>query len=189
PQMVFPHYMTRANAASPDTVYQSGSAVVLSPTDSMIYYWKSNSKWPMCYLTGWVSATQDLIEGNKSYTSEGNLTTIEVWNLTIPANPKTLKAMTWNTRPARVSLLGTVNFTSVETQHSTWELDGQELRAPTPRLPCLGDTEIAVEIACATCRLKFNQVFSLPPLGTCPRPITAVLRFISLTGFELIQLG
>ncbi|KAJ7239927.1 hypothetical protein C8J57DRAFT_1526551 [Mycena rebaudengoi] len=138
PQMVFPRYMTRANSASPDTVYQSGSAVVLSPADSMIYYWKSNSKWPMCYLAGWVSATHDLIEGNKSYPSEGDLATIEVWNLTIPANPKTLKAMTWNTRPARVSLLGTVNFTSVETQRSVRELDGQELRAPTPRFPCLG---------------------------------------------------
>jgi hypothetical protein len=70
----------------------------------------------MCYLTGWVSAAEDLIAGHKSYISEGNVTSIEIWNLTSPENSKTLKTISWNTRQTRVTLLGTVNFTSVETQ-------------------------------------------------------------------------
>ncbi|KAJ7189034.1 hypothetical protein C8R46DRAFT_1244423 [Mycena filopes] len=170
--MIFPRYMTRVNAAAPDTVYQTGSSIVLSPSDSMIYHWRAKSVWPMCYITGWVSAPDDLIAGHKSYTSEGDVTAIEIWNVTTPADPKTLKTLSWSTRPARVSLLGTVNFTSVEDQHHTLELDGQELRTPTPRFECLGTTEITVEVVCTACRLTFTQILSDPPLG-----------------FELIQLG
>ncbi|KAJ7084135.1 hypothetical protein C8R44DRAFT_651625, partial [Mycena epipterygia] len=167
PRMIFPRYMTRVNAAEPDTIYYSGASVVLSPTDSMIYHWRLRSTWPMCYLTGRVSAAEDLIAGHKSYSSEGNVAAIEIWNLTSPKDSKTLKSISWNTRPARVSLLGTVNFTSVETQRGVEDLDGQELRAPTPRFGCLGDTEITVEVACTACRLEFDQIFSDPPLGEC----------------------
>ncbi|KAJ7217286.1 hypothetical protein GGX14DRAFT_561805 [Mycena pura] len=172
PWMLFPGSMTRVNAAEPDMIYYSGASVVLSPTDSMIYHWRLNSTWPMCYITAWVSAAEDLIAAHKSYSSEGNVTAIEIWNLTSPDDSKTLKSMSWNTRPARVSLLGTVNFTSVKTQRGVEDLIGQELRAPTPRFGCLGDTKITVEVACTACRLEFDQIFSTPALG-----------------FELMQLG
>ncbi|KAJ7741291.1 hypothetical protein B0H16DRAFT_1565250 [Mycena metata] len=165
PRMVFPMFIVRANAAAPDTVYQSGPSVVLSQSDSMIYHWRTNSSWPKCYLAGWVSASKDLIAGHKSYTSEGDMTAIEMWNLSTPANPQVLKTMSWNTRPQRLSLLGTVNFTSRETQARLGYLDAQEIKAPTPRVDCLGDTEITVEVVCKGCRLEFEQVFSMPPLG------------------------
>ncbi|KAJ7625239.1 hypothetical protein DFH06DRAFT_1481296 [Mycena polygramma] len=122
PRMVFPKFIVRANAAQPDTAYESGSSVVLSPTDSMIYYWRSNSSWPKCYLT---------------------------------------VGMSWK----RLSLLGTVNFTTRETQNWLGYLDGQEIKEPTPRFDCLGDTEITVELVCRSCRLEFDQVFSMPPLA------------------------
>ncbi|KAJ7832968.1 hypothetical protein B0H13DRAFT_2370701 [Mycena leptocephala] len=73
PEMIFPMYITRVNADSPDTVYNSSTSVVLSSTDSMIYHWRTISKWPMCYITGWVSPSKDLIAGHKSYISEGTL--------------------------------------------------------------------------------------------------------------------
>ncbi|KAJ7476170.1 hypothetical protein FB451DRAFT_1088228 [Mycena latifolia] len=165
PRMVFPKYIVRANSAAPDEVYESGSSVVLGPTDSMIYHWRANSSWPQCYLTGWVSAAEELIAGHKSYMSEGDVTAIEIWNLSTPADRKALKTMSWNTRPARESLLGTVNFTSRATQSRLGYLDAQELKAPTPRFDCLGDTEITVEVVCPACRLEFEQVFSMPPLG------------------------
>ncbi|KAF7358196.1 hypothetical protein MVEN_00868100 [Mycena venus] len=110
PLMIFPRYMTRVNAAEPDTIYYAGASVVLSPTDSMIYHWRLSSTWPMCYLTGWVSAAEDLIAGHKSYSSEGNVTAIEIWNLTSPEDSRTLKSISWNTRPARVSLPGHGQF-------------------------------------------------------------------------------
>ncbi|KAJ7613289.1 hypothetical protein DFH06DRAFT_1109294 [Mycena polygramma] len=167
PRMIFPSYFTRANAAAPATVYLAGSSVVLSPTDSMIYHWRSKSRFfPLCYLTAWVSPTEDLIRGSKSYKSDGDITSIEIWNVTTPSNPKTLKTMSWNTRPQRVSLLGTVNFTSVETQRRDLELDGQQLRAPTPRFNCPGVTEITVEVVCSACYLEFEQVICKP--YTCP---------------------
>ncbi|KAJ7642965.1 hypothetical protein DFH06DRAFT_1333754 [Mycena polygramma] len=167
PKMIFPMYMTRANAASPDTVYTSGSSVVLSPTDSMIYHWKNNRRWPgKCYLAAWVSAFDDLVTAGKTYyRSEGDVTAIQIWNLTTPTDRRTLKTMSWNTRPQRVSLLGTVNFTGVDIQRSTGELVGRELRDPTPRFYCNEDTQITVEIVCTTCSLEFEQVFSTPALG------------------------
>ncbi|KAJ7452974.1 hypothetical protein B0H11DRAFT_2072117 [Mycena galericulata] len=172
PDMVFPKYMTRVNSAAPDTVYDSGSSIVLSPTDSMIYHWRAKSSWPMCYITAWVSPADDLIAGHKSYTSEGDVTSIQIWNLSTPDNPKTLKTLSWSSRPPRESLLGTVNFTGLDIQRSDSDLDGQELRAPTPRFSCLGIKEITVEVACTGCHLEFYQIFSDPALG-----------------FELMQLG
>ncbi|KAJ7486202.1 hypothetical protein B0H11DRAFT_2017345 [Mycena galericulata] len=166
PRMVFPTFMVRANAAAPDVVYESGSSVILSPNDSMIYHWRTNSSWPKCYLTGWVSSPEELMAGHKTgYTSEGDITAIEIWNLSAPADRNTLKTMSWNTRPERLSLLGTVNFTSRAAQNRLGCLDAQEIKAPTPRFDCLGDTEITVELACVGCRLEFDQVFSMPPLG------------------------
>lgn len=165
PRMVFPMFIARANAAAPDEVYESGSSVVLSPTDSMIYHWRTNSSWPKCYLTAWVSPAEELDAGHKSYKSGGDVTALEIWNLSSPADRNSLKTMSWNTRPGRVSLLGTVNFTSRSTQNRLGYLDAQELKAPTPRFDCPGDTEITVEVVCASCRLEFEQVFSMPPLG------------------------
>ncbi|KAF8214934.1 hypothetical protein K438DRAFT_1954939 [Mycena galopus ATCC 62051] len=165
PRMVFPMFIVRANAAAPDQVYESGSSVVLSETDSMIYHWRANSSWPKCYLTAWVSSSEELIAGHKSYTSDGDVTALEIWNLSTPANRNSLETMSWNMRPVRLSLLGSVNFTSRETQNQLGHLDGQEIRAPTPRFDCLGVTEITVEVVCKTCRLEFDQVFSMPPLG------------------------
>ncbi|KAJ7122690.1 hypothetical protein C8R43DRAFT_933173 [Mycena crocata] len=165
PQMVFPKYIVRANAAFPNKIYESGSSVVLSATDSMIYHWRTKSKWPTCYIAGWVSPSAELVAGNKSYTSEGDVTSIQIWNLTAPANRDMLKIMSWNTRPARLSLLGTVNFTSIEIQRRIVDLDGHELRPPAPRFDCLGVTEMTVEVVCTTCRLEFQQVFSDPALG------------------------
>ncbi|KAJ7851631.1 hypothetical protein B0H14DRAFT_3660427 [Mycena olivaceomarginata] len=165
PRMVFPMFIARANAAAPDELYKSGASVVLSPTDSMVYHWRTNSTWPKCYLTAWVSSPEELSAGHKSYTSDGDVTALEIWNLSTPENRKSLETMSWNARPARVSLLGTVNFTSREAQKRLGYLDAQEISAPTPRFDCLGDTEITVEVVCKACRLEFDQVFSMPPLG------------------------
>jgi hypothetical protein len=90
--------------------------------DSMIYHWNSNSSWPRCYISDWVSPVADLIAGNKSYAVEGDVTAIEI--CTTPENRKTLKTMSWYTRPAHISLLGTVNFSSLERQRKHWQLDG-----------------------------------------------------------------
>jgi hypothetical protein len=127
--------------------------------------------------------------GNKSYSSDGDLTAIEIWNLTAPADPDTLKTMSWNTRPKRVSLLGTVNFTSIETQRRDLELDGQELRAPTPRFHCLGNMQITVEVVCTTCRLEFDQVFSNPPLGSYIATVIALSINLALQDLNLCSWG
>lgn len=132
----------------------------------MIYHWRTNSSWPKCYLTGWVSSSEELLAGHKSYTADGDVKAIQIWNLSVPADRNGLRTMSWNTRPARVSLLGTVNFTSRAAQSRLGYLDAQEIKAPTPRFDCLGDTEITVEVACTACRLEFDQVFSMPPLGS-----------------------
>jgi hypothetical protein len=141
-----------------------------------------------------VSSSEDLIAAQKSgYTSDGDTTALEVWNLSTPADRKSLKTMSWNTRPARVSLLGTLNFTSRETQKRLGYLDAQEIKEPTPRFDCLGDTEITVEVVCKACRLEFDQVFSMPPLGSYRSAVNLHsdinFRYGIATGFELMQLA
>ncbi|KAJ6474218.1 hypothetical protein C8R45DRAFT_1103199 [Mycena sanguinolenta] len=172
PKKIFPTYITRVNAASPDTVYDSGPSVVLSPTvspnhlppldnqvffgkDSMIYHWRIRSEWQICYIAGWVSPSKDLVAGHKSYISEGDVTSIQIWNVFAPEDRTALKALSWNARPVRESLLGTVNFTSIDTQG---RLEGQQLRAPTPRFKCFGDTEITVEVVSSDPALGFELI-------------------------------
>ncbi|KAF7298790.1 hypothetical protein MIND_00826600 [Mycena indigotica] len=172
PQMVFPALFIRVSAEEPNKFYRPSSSVVLSQTDSMIYRWKTKSNWPTCYLTGWVSPRAELSAGNKSYSARGDMTAIQVWLVEATRSPNldlSKSGVSWNTKPHRISLLGTLNFTSHADQEGRSYLDGQELKPPTPRFPCLGQTEITVELAfgddCVGCRLQFEQVFSMPPLG------------------------
>jgi len=172
PKMKFPLYMVRTSAVEPDRVYQTSKAVVLSSSDSMFYHWKTKSAWRRCYIAGWVSPPDRLVAGGKSYSAEGDVTAIEIWNVSAPADRRSLKSMSWNTRPQRLSLMGTVNFTSQLDQKRYRKLTGQQLKLPTPLFNCKGDVDLTVEVTCSACRLEFDQIFSDPPLG-----------------FELIELG
>jgi hypothetical protein len=128
----------------------------------MFYNWKVKSAWSKCYITAWVSSPEQLIASGKHYTVEGDVTAIEVWNV---SSRNSLEEMTWNTRPRRLSLMGTVNFTTHDVQNQDSSLDGQELKQPTPIFNCSGMVGLTVEIACTSCRLQFDQIFSDPPLG------------------------
>lgn len=131
----------------------------------MFYRWSADHPpKTMCYILAAVPSASDLKDGNKSYLAEGDVGAIEIWNVT--RHPSSFHSINWNTRPERVALLGTVNFTeTVDTLDSAVETDGKELRAPTPRFDCSGEFDLAVEIACKDCLLEFEQVFSSPPLG------------------------
>ena len=128
----------------------------------MFYHWTLKSTWSKCYIAAWVSSPEKLIESGKHYAAEGDVTAIEVWNVS-SRNP--LKEMTWNTRPRRLSLMGTVNFTTHDIQRQDPNLEGQELKRPTPLFNCSGRMDLTVEIACTSCRLQFDQIFSDPALG------------------------
>jgi hypothetical protein len=159
PQMIFPRVIVRANALEPNRMYHSGTSVLLSPSDSMIYYWKIKGTRLKCYISAWVSLSDKLIAANKSYIAEGDVTAIEIWKVSTPTDPNSLKTMSWNTRPERLSLMGTVNFTSQVGD------DGQELKWPTPLFDCSGTVNLTIEIVCMSCSLQFDQIFSSPALG------------------------
>lgn len=131
----------------------------------MFYHWNFNTTWPRCYISGWVSPFKRLVAANKSLIAEGDVSTIEIWNVTSQTDPELLTTMSWNTRPDRLSLMGTVNFTSREIQNQIEVLAGQELKMPTPLFDCSGEVHLTVEIACKSCRLQFDQIFTDPPLG------------------------
>ncbi|KIM73564.1 hypothetical protein PILCRDRAFT_15143 [Piloderma croceum F 1598] len=150
PEVIFPGVMVRVNAAEPDRMYQHGSSVFLSPSDSMIYHWRIGRSWPRCYINPWVPSPDELVQGSKSYAAEGDVTAIEIWKLSNP-DPESLRMMSWNTRPERISLMGTVNFTSRYIQNKVHELDGQQLRWPTPLFSCSGRPNITIEIVCTSC--------------------------------------
>lgn len=121
----------------------------------MIYHWKAKpGKWPRCYITACVATPDQLAAGNKSYTTEGDIMAIEIWNVSTPQDSASLKTLSWNTRPGRLSLLGTVNFTSHYAQSQVPALHGQELRWPTALFNCSDMVNMAVEITLRV--LSFN---------------------------------
>lgn len=128
----------------------------------MFFQWDIGSRpFDLCYIAAVVPRPEKLAQ--KSYTLSGDVSAIEIWNVTNP-NPNTrLRAISWNTRPERLSLLGTVNFTYDK------PMDGWQLKSPTPRFDC-PDGMYTIEVACKDCRLEFTQVFSMPALGRYTHP-------------------
>lgn len=165
PMMIFPNYIIRANKAMPDGVYERGPHVVLSDNDTMFYQWHMrDSKYKTCYIDAVVPPSEELRAANKSYTSSGSLAAIQVWNVTTPTGR--LTNLTWNTRPERLTLLGTVAFYPDEERREMLELmDGWQLFPPTPRFAC-GENRIETfEIVCKGCTLEFDQIFEPTPLA------------------------
>jgi hypothetical protein len=132
----------------------------------MFYHWNVNTTWPRCYISGWISPFEKLVEGNKSYIAEGNVSAIEIWNVTSRTDPQLLKSMSWNSRPKGLSFVGTVNFTSHEIQSRIDHLAGQELKMPTPLFDCSSEVNLTVKIACKSCRLQLDRIFTDSPLGS-----------------------
>lgn len=133
----------------------------------MIYRWKRKGhRHGQCYLKAIVPNPATLRASGKSYQAEGDFREIEVWNVSALVHKPT--SLSWNTRPIRQNLLGTVNFTNQPAligQATEKGYDGKELRAPTPRIPCAGVTTITLEISCKSCRLEFDQIATDPALG------------------------
>lgn len=163
--------------------------------DSMFYHWAMTGKKSHCYIWAVVPSQKTLEEGGKGYTAEGDVTAIEVWNVTTTHGK--LTPLSWNTRPERLNLLGSANFThranpSATGDHEGW--DAKELLPPTPRLPCFGETRITLEIACKSCKLEFDQIFSDPALGAFfANPVPFCLFnphiILAMIGFDLQELA
>jgi hypothetical protein len=118
--MYFPGAIVRVNKASPDQVYTSGSHVILSDDvsrsprpeatwsfilsqDSMFFQWHLHkSKFKSCYIDSVVPTPEDGYAANKTYTSSGSLTQIQIWNVTTPTG--TMRSLSWNSRPQRIAL-------------------------------------------------------------------------------------
>lgn len=138
----------------------------------MIYRWKRKGRrGGQCYLKAIVPSSATLRASGKSYQAKGDFREIEVWNVTALVHKPT--SLSWNTRPIRQNLLGTVNFTNQPAligRETEKGYDGKELRTPTPRIPCAGVTTITLEISCKSCRLEFDQIATDPALGPFINP-------------------
>ncbi|OJA16843.1 hypothetical protein AZE42_03621 [Rhizopogon vesiculosus] len=164
PAMYFPSAIVRVNKASPEQVYTSGSHVILSDNDSMFFQWHlRRSKFTSCYIDSFVPTLEDGLAANKTYTSSGSLTQIQIWNVTTPEEP--MRSLSWNSRPQRIALMGTVAFLPEKEKIKQLKLeDGWESLMPT-RFSCGEKAIVSIEVACEGCRLEFEQLFSIPPLA------------------------
>ncbi|KAG1847091.1 hypothetical protein C8R48DRAFT_615858 [Suillus tomentosus] len=165
PKLYFPSAIVRVNKALPDQVYNSGSHVILSDSDSMFFQWHLGpSKFTSCYIDSIVPTIEDGLAANKSYTSSGSITEIQIWNVTTPVEGMT--NLSWKTRPQRIALMGTVAFLPEKEKIEQLGLeDGWQSQLAT-RFSCGKEAAvITVEVACNSCRLDFEQIFSVPPLG------------------------
>lgn len=140
----------------------------------MIFQFRtSNPKFTSCYIDDFVPIPEEGLAANKTYTSSGSLTAIQVWNVTTPDPSRGIKSLSWNTRPKRIALMGTVAFLPDKERVEKFDLeDGWELKAST-RFPCVIYT---IEVACEGCTLEFDQIFSDPALGKFKYPFS---RFLS----------
>ncbi|KAG0705814.1 hypothetical protein DFH29DRAFT_1029081 [Suillus ampliporus] len=164
PMMYFPSTIVRANKALPDQMYTSGSHVMLSENDSMFYQWHlGRSKFTSCYIDSVVPTPEDGLAANKTYISSGPLTEIQIWNVTTPVEGMT--SLSWNTRPQQIALMGTVAFLPEKEKIGQLHFeDGWQSQLPT-RFSCGKQATVSIEVACDSCRLEFEQIFSIPPLG------------------------
>ncbi|KAG1850795.1 hypothetical protein DFJ58DRAFT_716748 [Suillus subalutaceus] len=165
PKLFFPSAIVRVNKALPDQVYTSSSHVILSDSDSMFFQWHlGRSRFTSCYIDSIVPTVEDGLAANKSYTSSGSITEIQIWNVTTPAEGIT--SLSWNTRPRRIALMGTVAFLPEEEKIEQLGLeDGWQSQLAT-RFSCGKEASVVtVEVACDGCRIEFEQLFSVPPLA------------------------
>lgn len=165
PKLYFPSAIVRVNKALPDQVYTSGSHVILSDSDSMFFQWHlGRSRFTSCYIDSIVPTVEDGLSANKSYIASGSLTKIQIWNVTTPAED--MMSLSWNTRPRRIALMGTVAFLPEKEKIEQLGLeDGWQSQLAT-RFSCGKKASvITVEVACDGCRIEFEQLFSVPPLA------------------------
>ncbi|KAF7974607.1 hypothetical protein HWV62_11570, partial [Athelia sp. TMB] len=159
PYRIFPNQVIRANSGDPERVYNHSNAVTLSSTsylrqDSTFVHWSADNRaMTLCYIYAVVPSPAALQQSGQSVFSSGDVTRVEVWNVTGPASGP-LSALSWSTRPRRVSQLGTANFTYQGNVGVHDAMDGHELKAP---FDCSGRFNLTVELACAGCRLEFEQ--------------------------------
>jgi len=130
----------------------------------MFFQWHmGQSKFTSCYIDSLVPTPEDGLAANKTYTSSGSLNEIQIWNVTTPAEP--MKNLSWNSRPERIALMGTVAFLPHKEKIEQLRLeDGWESLMPT-RFSCGKKSTVTIEVACEGCTLEFEQLFSFPPLG------------------------
>jgi hypothetical protein len=130
----------------------------------MFYQWHlRSSKFTSCYIDSVVPTLRDGLAANKSYVSSGSLARVQIWNTTTP--PEHMKILSWNTRPQRIALMGTVAFLPEKEKIKQLKFeDGWQSQLPT-RFPCGEDATVSIEVACDGCRIEFEQLFSSPPLG------------------------
>ncbi|KAG1765971.1 hypothetical protein EV702DRAFT_1151015 [Suillus placidus] len=189
--ILFPSAIVRVNKALPDQVYTSGSHVILSDSvngppcpkttqlvilfqDSMFFQWHlGRSRFTSCYIGSIVPTVEDGLAANKSYTSSGPIPEIQIWNVTTPAEG--MMGLSWNTRPQRIALIGTVAFLPEKEKIEWLGLeDGWQSQLAT-RFSCGEEASvITVEIAYNSGRIEFEQLFSVL-LG----------EYGCVTGFEL----
>lgn len=76
-----------------------------------------------------------------------------------------MKSLSWNSRPQRIALMGTVAFLPEKEKIEQLELeDGWQSLMPT-RFSCGEKAIVSIEVTCEGCRLEFEQLFSDPPLA------------------------
>ncbi|KAG1809627.1 uncharacterized protein BJ212DRAFT_1302471 [Suillus subaureus] len=111
-----------------------------------------------------VPTVEDGLAANKFYISSGSITEIQIWNVTTPVEGMT--SLSWNTRPQRIALMGTVAFLPEKEKIEQLGLeDGWQSQLAT-RFSCGKEASVVtVEVACDSCRIEFKQLFSVPPLA------------------------
>ncbi|THU98607.1 hypothetical protein K435DRAFT_964836 [Dendrothele bispora CBS 962.96] len=159
----WPEHIVRINEGLKDTVYGSGNQVFISVKDSTIMKFPipEGTRDQACVI-GWQGPVETR---EQDLNTKGDISEIEVWSVIAPSSVDANNGVTmdsfdfdsisWNTRPVRGELLGTLDLKG-----------GLILNATTVKFGCPTDSKsLVVELRCVRvdCHVDFAQIEEVRP--------------------------
>ncbi|THH18331.1 hypothetical protein EW146_g2628 [Bondarzewia mesenterica] len=159
----WPTHITRLSSKLKNAVYGSGSQVFISVEDTTLMRFPIPPNGTTACAITW-TPPPPLGVRQRDLETKGDISEIEVWSVIAPrpssSSPSAsdFDALSWNTRPVRGELLGTLDLTA-------------HPNATTVEFACPpaeeGDEALIVELRClrVACHVQFMQVPFMPKMG------------------------
>ncbi|KAG1876333.1 hypothetical protein F4604DRAFT_1760997, partial [Suillus subluteus] len=180
PMTYFPSKIVWVNKALPDQVHTSGSHVILSddvsgsPPEVICVFSRIQCSSNGTYISrnSHLAISTVLLPLPKMALRPTRPTPhlalsprFKFWNVTTPTT--SMKSLSWNSRPQRIALMGTVSFLPEKEKIEQLQLQDRWQALMPTRFSCGEKMTVSIEVACEGCELEFEQVLSFPPLGEC----------------------
>ncbi|KZT23566.1 hypothetical protein NEOLEDRAFT_537335 [Neolentinus lepideus HHB14362 ss-1] len=151
PVMNYPMLISSVSERDPGEVDRNGTVVQIDGDHSSVMQFRVHDYGlERCTLNVTIPSPSEL--GHKPYLSSSNSQAIQVWRLADTDSPLRPRTLSWRTKPARVTLMGTLNFAPGTSSYLPW-------------FSCKSNSLQAFEFSCPDCSVRFKQDHAAPLLG------------------------